>query len=249
MAKLKSLIKIEGTLDGMTFYKGKNGYLVRTKGGVSKSRIENDPAYARTRENGSEFGHIAKSGKLLRQALTSLLVDVKDGNITPRLMKLLAQIKNYDTTSLRGNRQVSVGLSTTEGKMVLKRFDFNSNAKLSSVVLSEYQLNTTTGEISIANLIPLQQLSLPGGATHFGITAAVLNLNFETGEKELTISSELNTPINNTAVPIHVASSTVATGSGNTLFLFKMSFYQEINGIQYALNNGAYNVLNILDIL
>lgn len=34
MAKLKSLLKIEGTLDGMTFYKKADGqYYVRTKGG------------------------------------------------------------------------------------------------------------------------------------------------------------------------------------------------------------------------
>ncbi len=49
MAKLKSLIKIEGTLDDLTFYKGKEGFLVRSKGGVSKKRINNDPAFARTR--------------------------------------------------------------------------------------------------------------------------------------------------------------------------------------------------------
>ncbi len=36
MAKLKSIIKIEGTLDDLTF-KGKEGYLVKTKGGVCKS--------------------------------------------------------------------------------------------------------------------------------------------------------------------------------------------------------------------
>ena len=36
MAKLKGIIKLEGTLDNLTFYKGKEGYLVKTKSGVSK---------------------------------------------------------------------------------------------------------------------------------------------------------------------------------------------------------------------
>ncbi|WP_240924871.1 hypothetical protein [Leeuwenhoekiella sp. ZYFB001] len=40
MAVLKGLIKIIGSLDGLTFYKGKNGYFIRTKGGISKSRIK-----------------------------------------------------------------------------------------------------------------------------------------------------------------------------------------------------------------
>jgi hypothetical protein len=51
MAKSKGLLKIEGTLDGMTFYKSQDGYLVRTKGGVFAKRIANDAAFARTREN------------------------------------------------------------------------------------------------------------------------------------------------------------------------------------------------------
>ena len=248
MAKLKSLIKIEGTLDGMTFYKGKDGYLIRTKGGVSKSRIENDPSFVRTRENSSEFGSIAKSGKILRQALTPLLVDVKDPSLTARLMKILARIKNTDTTSVRGKRNVANGLTTSEGLPILKGFDFNINAKLNAILLADYQLNATTGEISIADLNPLQQLSTPSGATHVGFTSGVLNLNFETAEKELQFSNEVDTPINNTPVSISAIPASMPSGTGQTIYLFKMSFYQEINGTQYALNNGSYNVLHILEI-
>lgn len=248
MAKLKSLIKIEGTLDGMTFYKGKDGYLVRTKGGISKSRIENDPAFVRTRENGTEFGSIAKSGKALRQALTPLLVDVKDPTLTARLMKVLALIKNADTNATRGNRNVANGLATTEGKALFKGFDFNSGAKLSSVLLSDYQLNLTTGEISVPNLNALQQLSTPSGATHVGFTSGVLNINFETLDKELQYSEEVNTPINGTPTNVTAVPVNLATGTGQTLYVFKISFYQNINNVQYPLNNGAYNVLHILEI-
>ena len=56
MGKLAGIIKLEGTLDGLTFYKSADGYLVRTKGGVSKTKIMNDPSFARTRENLCEFG-------------------------------------------------------------------------------------------------------------------------------------------------------------------------------------------------
>lgn len=55
MAKLKGILKIEGTLDELTFYKTQDGHLVKTKGGVSADRIANDPNFQRTRENGSEF--------------------------------------------------------------------------------------------------------------------------------------------------------------------------------------------------
>ena len=38
-------------------------------------------------------------------------------------------------------------------------------------------------------------------------------------------------------------------GSGSTFFLLLISFYQEINGVQYSLKNEDYNVLTILDII
>jgi len=249
MAKLKSLIKIEGTLDGMTFYKGKNGYIVRTKGGVSKSRIQNDPAFIRTRENGTEFGQMAKSGKTLRQALTPMLADVKDGTLTARMMKTMAQIKNADTTSIRGSRNVAMGLTSNEGKALLKGFDFNGNAKLTSVLISDYLLNTTTGEISIASFIPLQQMNAPGGATHVSFMSGVLNLDFATGAKDLQWSPAQNVAINNTEQSVNMVPPAVPVGTGHTLYVFKMSFYQDINGIQYSLNNGSFNVLHIIEIL
>jgi len=249
MAKLKSLIKIEGTLDGMTFYKGKEGYLVRTKGGVSKNRIQNDPAFIRTRENGTEFGQSATSGKLLRQALTPLLVDVKDGTLMARIMKTMTLVKNVDTTSIRGSRNVSNGLSTAEGKGFLKEFDFNSQAKLKAVLLADYQLNTTTGEITIPNFIPLLQMNAPGGATHVSFSSGILHLDMTTGEKELQSSTLVNLPINGDPVDVTLQPSSVPSGSGQVFYLFKLSFFQEINAIQYPLNNGSYNMLHIMDVL
>jgi hypothetical protein len=46
MAKLKGILKIEGTLDELTFYKTQDGHLVKTKGGVSADRIANDPNFS-----------------------------------------------------------------------------------------------------------------------------------------------------------------------------------------------------------
>ena len=74
MAKLKGILKIEGTLQDMTFYKTQDGHLVKTKSGVSADRIANDPNFQRTRENGSEFGGAATAGKVLRSAVRTLMM-------------------------------------------------------------------------------------------------------------------------------------------------------------------------------
>jgi hypothetical protein len=42
MAKQKGILKVTGTLDDLSFFKEKDGILVKTKGGISKNRIKND---------------------------------------------------------------------------------------------------------------------------------------------------------------------------------------------------------------
>lgn len=45
MARQKGIIKLDGTIGDITFYKSKDGYLAREKGGVPADRIANDPAF------------------------------------------------------------------------------------------------------------------------------------------------------------------------------------------------------------
>ena len=249
MAKLKSIIKIEGTLDDLTFYKGKEGYLVKTKGGVSANRIKNDPSFARTRENGAEFGNAATSGKELRRAILDLLTDAKDDRVTSRLTQVMSKVKNADTTSLRGERNVAVGITTPQGKFDLIGFNFNLNAILNAVLLTDFTLNSTTGEIEIIDFVPAQNLSKPEGATHVSFTSGFLNLEFGTDNKDLVLSPIVNLPIDSTVSTVTLTPASVPVGTGNAFYFLKVAFFQEVNSIQYALNNGAYNALQLIEVL
>lgn len=63
MARQKGIIKLKGTLGGITFYKTSlDGHLAREKGGIEAERIANDLAFQRTRENNSEFGREGAAG-------------------------------------------------------------------------------------------------------------------------------------------------------------------------------------------
>jgi hypothetical protein len=73
MAKQTGIIRLKGTIGGITFYKTSDGHLAREKGGVDASLIKNDPAFQRTRENGAEFGRAGKGGKTLRSAVDYLV--------------------------------------------------------------------------------------------------------------------------------------------------------------------------------
>lgn len=249
MGKLDGIIKIQGTLDNLTFYKSADGHLVRTKGGVSKNRIMNDPAFQRTRENGTEFGHSATAGKMLRTSVGTMLFHAKDRRLSSRLLGIMARIKNLDSNGIRGERHVSEGLTTQEGKLLLKGFDFNAHAALGSVLYLPITLDTATGAVTITDLIPSEQIMSPDGATHFSMQSAFVNLDFATGVFETTYSPLENHLLNNLPISFTLTPSAPATGSGTSLYLILIEFFQQVNAVQYPLNNGAYNVLNILDVV
>lgn len=248
MAKLKGIIKLEGTLDNLTFYKAKEGYLVKTKGGVSKERIQNDPAFERTRENGSEFGSSASSGKLLRTSVRNLMIRAKDNRVSSRVTQKMTQIKNFDTTSLRGQRNVATGLATPEGKATLKGLDFNNRAILSAVLFAPFTVDGATGEITIPNLTPANDIAYPSGATHVSLSSAFLKVDFDTTDNSIEYSPTVNIPIDSTSATQTLTPGGVPTGTGNDIFVLLVEFFQEINGVQYPLKNGAYNVLNIVEV-
>ena len=105
MARLKGIIKIQGTLDDLTFYKTQDGHLVKTKSSISKDRIATDPAFIRTRENGVEFGSAASAGKLLRVAVKNLLA-TSNNKLTSRVTKLMMLLRTADITSVRDRKSV-----------------------------------------------------------------------------------------------------------------------------------------------
>ena len=249
MAKLKSFIKIEGTLDGLTFYKSKDGYIVKTKGGISKSRIMKDPAFKRTRENLHEFGLNAAAGKFIRQAVGPMLHKAKDSKLSSRMLKLMSVIKNFDTVSNRGKRQVGLGLQGVEGKALLKDFNFNNEAHLDAVLKTSYTLDTTTGVLSILNLNPLEQLNFPEGSSHVRFSTGIVKLDFETSTFMNSYSESLTFALTNLVENIELTPAAVPILEGVQFHLFLIEFLQEVNGDLYPLYNGDYNTLNIVEVL
>lgn len=247
MPRQKGLFKIEGSIDGVTFYRNAEGHFVRMAGGVSKSRIMNDPAFARTRENISEFGNNAKASKLLRDAMGALVKNAKDARTSNRLMQLFNKVKNMDIASPRGLRKISLGLEDPIGRNFLQKFDFNRRAQLSNVLRRTFDLDAVVGTFDVTGFVPAQDLLKPEGATHATITYAALGLDFDTADSALVQAVPLNFSLDN--VPQDVNLSLTLPDTLPSVFQFLLiEFFQEVNTVQYPLNNGAFNVLNILNL-
>lgn len=248
MARQKGIIKLEGKIGDISFYKSKDGFLAREKGGVDAARIKNDPAFVRTRENGSEFGSSASSGKLLRDSIRTMMQNASDSRVTSRLTKLMTQIKNLDGTSARGERNVGVGIAVPAAKALLKGFNFNDKAILGSILFNPFNVDSGTGVITLDDLIPINDLNAPSGATHISLKGAWAKVDFATGETDVQESNVVNLPIDATSTDVVLTPVAAAAGPGTDLFLLMVEFFQEVNGNQYTLKNGAYNALSIVEI-
>lgn len=249
MAKVDGIVEIQGTVKGMTFYRSKDGQLVRAKGGISKNRMKNDPVFQRTRENGVEFGHTAKMSQLVRKSVSSLLAQAKDGRVSSRLAQTLSGVKNQDMDSARGERTVAIGLQSDEGKRLLKGFNFNNRASFDSVFRGDYLLEATTGEVTLTDFNPSVHLAVPLGGTHVRLSVAMCMVNFETAVYNITYSEKLLLALTNAVETQTLTPTALPTGNGVMLYYFLLEFFQELNGTQYPLKNNAHNVLYLMEVL
>ncbi len=248
MARQKGIIKLKGTIGDITFYKTKDGHLAREKGGVDASRIANDPAFQRTRENGSEFGRAGKAGKTLRTAFRALLLNSADNRMVSRLTQAMIKVIQADLVNERGLRNVIDGEAE-----LLVGFEFNIGGKLGTSLFAPFlgAIDRVTGEITVdlASFVPANMIAAPSGTTHFKIISAGAEINFE-AETFVVASSEtaiLPWDMIPTVAINHL--NTVTPNSVSPLFLaLGVEYYQAVNGRMYPLKNGSYNPLSLVQV-
>lgn len=248
MARQKGIIKLKGTIGDITFYKTQDGHLAREKGGIDASRIASDPAFQRTRENGSEFGRAGKAGKILRTSLRALLLNSADGRMVSRLTQAMVKVIQADMVSLRGQRNVIDGEAE-----LLSGFEFNIRGKLGTSLFAPFvgTIDRVSGEISVdlAEFIPANMIAAPSGTTHYKIISAGAEIDFEAETFVEAHSETAILPWDAVATVAINQVNAVTPNSTKPLFLaLGVEFYQEVNGQMYALKNGSYNPLALVQV-
>ncbi|KAB1069000.1 hypothetical protein F6U93_04395 [Tamlana haliotis] len=245
MAKQTGIIKLKGTIGDISFYKSADGHLARAKGGVDASRIATDPAFQRTRENGSEFGRAGKGGKVIRNAIRILLQNAKDKQVVSRLTKNLLAVVKTDPTNPRGSRTIQDGNMT-----VLEGFNFNANAKLGATLfapfVTAFDRVTGTATTDLAPFAPTIRIAAPNGTTHFKVVSGAAELDFvnETSTFESDETAILPYDGADTAA-INLSADITENSVLPVLQVVGVEFFQEVNGQMYPLKNGSYNALMV----
>jgi hypothetical protein len=248
MARQKGIIKLRGTIGDITFYKTQDGHLAREKGGIEASRIKNDPAFQRTRENGAEFGRAGAAGKILRTSLRALLLNSADSRMVSRLTQRMMKVIQADAVNERGLRNVIDGEAE-----LLTGFEFNIRGKLGTSLYAPFTTNIdrAAGELTVdlPPFVPANMIAAPSGTTHFKIISAGAEVDFE--EETFVVSNSETAILPWNAAPTVAINQLNAVTAASTKPLFLavgLEFYQEVNGQMYPLKNGAFNPLAIVQV-
>lgn len=239
MARQTSFIKLEGTIGDVTFYKGANGSFARQKGGISKDKILNSPAFQRTRENLAEFARAAAASQLLKSAFREITLRAKDLRTHNRLYAMAMSIIKSDLVSERGMRQFNLGdMSLMEG------FQFNINAGWITTVYARYTIDNGATDITanFEDFVSATKVSRPTGATHFRFffSAAAINAEANTVEStyvaspEVEITSQVTSGFSFSIPKLVIPDTTQVYAMG-------IEYLQEVNGNLYDLNNKVHN--------
>lgn len=247
MAKQMGIFPMKGSIDNITFFKTKDGFQARKKGGVDREKILHDPKYKRTREHMAEFGKCMKGAALIKLGLLKAVIGSTDGKVSNRLASLLIAITRLDAVHLRGERTF-VHAKLTD----LKGFDFNANATLATILKMQIEssIDPVTGEckISLPAYVPEEQIIFNADATHYRFRLAATRIDFETGayEMQTTTSPYLQMESLTETTPLDLI-ATLTANSPHPIFLaLTVEFVQEVEGgDMYPLKNGSMNPCRI----
>lgn len=258
MARNNSFVKLDGTLDNLTFYRRNGENLVKSKSSISRARIMNDPKFKRTRENMREFGGAAIAGKSFRTAFAGSAQKFGDIYISARMTGIMKRIV-ASGPGIRGEREILI----SDSHELIKGFEFNAGQTFDSRFYRTSQLpvirpdrNSVGWELQPFS--PDDSINAPEGATHFRMVFAAgyvsdftynfaektykaLNPEFD-GRSGHAVSdayelSDALTPIMDLEIVLDTAAAipldvSVVVGTGIT-------FYQSINGELYELARGS----------
>jgi len=247
MPKQSSHIKIQGTIDDLTYRKTKDGYRVQKARVVPKGRMFKDPRFKRTIENLQEFNEAAKSNKLIRHCFSGVSKNIGDKKVMTRLTAALFPVIRTDAQNPRGYRKLTYG-----DLSMLKGFEFNAVNPLSSAFRDPVgaSINRQNGEVSIVipAFTPGTTIKYPKEATHYRFVYAAAALDFLTENFSRDVKLGATQLLDE--LPVAAATTVLqlpANSSDPVFILLGIEFFQKSqDGLLSLLTNGSYSSLQLI---
>ena len=246
MGKLKGIVQLTGSFNGLSFYELNGKIVVRKTGGFDGEKIKNSTNYARVRENSSEFAHCAKVGKYFRLAIASSLLPLRIPYVHNHVVRLFQGILKYDISNVRGQRTVSNGLLTPEGKKAILDFEFDVTKSFGRYFPFKMVVDFTAGIFEVPDFCN-SALTAPKSADGVQMQLHVVTLDFdhftpaETQTSVLVLTNLRDSSVYN----LNLSFTPTLADSRVTLALLEVCLLQEVNGSFVKLKGGGLKIVGI----
>lgn len=232
MAKYLGILRMRGSIDGVTYTEGVNGNRSRKRSSLDGEKMRANVNFTDVLKTQQELAMYAHFGKLLRDGVRADLKRIKAYRGVPRLNKFLNAIKALDTVHNKGERTVENGLNTAEGKQILTQFDYFGKTDVYSAMEAPFAIDDATGTLTISGLIPIEDLIVPDNATHVQFNSVVMSVGGAPDYCVARRSPKVYLPIDDTATDVVLTPTALPTGGAHLVYVLQILFYEEINGFK-----------------
>lgn len=239
MARQHGIIRFEGKLEGFSFYRTKDGYIVRKSGGFKSDRLKNDACYAPCRKTAADFGACSKASKILKEALGDFLPPGNGKDMHLKRKELFTEIQKLDTAHPVGHRHPAHVIHTTEAKALIKGFDLVPGHTFARF-LTGHRLSVD-GSVGFDS--KLTTLILPKAATHACVQSAWVRVDLYNDVHDTRCSPPVFVRNSTELKNIVLEPGGVPEGDGVDLYLLKVCFFEEVNGEMYEVRGSAVVIL------
>lgn len=241
MARQKGLIRPDGTIDDLTFYKLNGEYIMRKKSGFPSGKKRKNKKYKKTVENQSDFGKASHTATAIRRLLYKYINASADKSHYYRFNTPIVRILRQDMDmENRGKRQF-----TGRDYTPLAGFHFNAAAAQATnanfILKHSIDVESNTAYLS-GTLYQNPQIT---SCTHVQISQLVLLFNLETKAGQLFSKDELiayNAPV---AFTTQMEFPSMAD-KPLAMHLVCLHYFQGVNGALYPVHL-QFNNLVVLE--
>ncbi|MEM6378302.1 MAG: hypothetical protein AAF705_08820 [Bacteroidota bacterium] len=235
----------KGVIGDLQFTRRKGGdgrtqYIVGGKSGVDKTVILNDPKFANTRRNMSEFGRAASMSNYFGNLCHDILPLGKDGQSISRFTGLVRKLMNLDTENVKGERVLNLSLpAVAQG---LAGFSW-SKERFGNVMIGSLGIAAIDNiAVTLGGSVGLNS---PVFADGFVVRHTVVSKDL--AGNYVTNSVALNSKVGD---GYHVLDGEIITHGGTAgemlLVIASVEFYQTVNSFKYSILDKSHRAITIV---
>lgn len=246
MAKQIGPYVLTGTYNGVNYYIREGEALARTAGGgFTRERILKGRNMERVKEGYTEFAACSKVNRAFKTSVKPFLSGYRDGTLHSRLMQLFLKIKDADLHSERGKRSVHHGISSPEGKSLLKDFVFTPKREVVFGRPYVFDLETLTLRVHGLNV---HQAGFPAAASRMQVTVGIVRFDFESLTYQQVISDSVFIDRDSDDASFEIALEALPEGSGVLFALVRVCFEEIVAGKRVIMTGGEGFGIEVIEV-